>query len=290
MNLKKFHTVLKNAFTNSLTILKIILLSKWGTKPAQKIKTGTECIVLGNGPSLTQTIENNKDFFNNKPKLAVNFFVNTDFFLITKPNYYVIQAPELWETNVNEDYIIRGQKLFSDIAQQTQWPMILFLPFSAQKFKPWQQTIKTNSNITVQLYNSTPGDGSKGFQTYIFRHAWAMPRPHNVIIPSLMVLLNLGIETIYIAGADHSWLKEIYVADDNRVFLTQKHFYDSQIASAMPMFLAGRNERKLHEILEKFMLSFKAYFEIKYYAQTRHQRIFNITPNSFIDAFERIKL
>ena len=35
---------------------------------------------------------------------------------------------------------------------------------------------------------------------------------------------------------------------------------------------------------------FKGYFQIKAYARYLHKEIFNITPNSYIDAFERIKI
>jgi hypothetical protein len=95
---------------------------------------------------------------------------------------------------------------------------------------------------------------------------------------------------IYIAGADHSWLTEIFVADDNTVYLTQRHFYDAQIARPDVMKKIGKNKRKLHEILHKFMWSFKAYFDIDQYAKSRNVKIINITEKSFIDAFERMKI
>jgi hypothetical protein len=46
-------------------------------------------------------------------------------------------------------------------------------------------------------------------------------------------------------------------------------------------------ERKLHEILHKFYLTFKGYHEIKEYALKNNSVIYNLTEGSFIDAFER---
>ena len=41
--------------------------------------------------------------------------------------------------------------------------------------------------------------------------------PHNVLIPSIAIGLRLPFKKIYLAGADHSWLPEITVTDDNEV-------------------------------------------------------------------------
>ena len=62
-----------------------------------------------------------------------------------------------------------------------------------------------------------------------------MPRSHNVLIPTIMIALQLDFKKILLAGADHNWLKDIYVSADNRVFLTQKHFYDAQTAEKKTM-------------------------------------------------------
>ncbi|NJK83306.1 MAG: hypothetical protein HC912_05290 [Saprospiraceae bacterium] len=114
-----------------------------------------------------------------------------------------------------------------------------------------------------------------------------MPRPHNVLIPALMISLNAGLKNIFIVGADHSWLEELTVNDKNEALLHQKHFYDQASSKQDYMYQLGKRPRRLHEILEKFMLSFKAYFDIKEYAISIGASIWNATPVSYIDAFER---
>ena len=117
-----------------------------------------------------------------------------------------------------------------------------------------------------------------------------MPRPHNVIIPSLMIAINLKYKNIYLFGVDHSWLSEITVTDGNDVLINQKHFYDENISKPNTMNKGGVGKRKLYEVLEKFMLSFRGYFIIKDYANYRKTKILNATKNSYIDAFEKVSI
>jgi hypothetical protein len=56
------------------------------------------------------------------------------------------------------------------------------------------------------------------------------------------------------------------------------------------MYKLGKEERLLHEILEKFQLSFQAYWLINRYAAKHGQQILNLTPGSYIDAFPRLKV
>ena len=100
----------------------------------------------------------------------------------------------------------------------------------------------------------------------------------------------MGYNSIFIHGADHSWLKDIYVSQDNKVFLTQKHFYDFHSAKPEVMKKLGKGQRKMHEILEKFVLTFKGYHEINEFANRKKIKIFNCTKDSFIDAFERFTM
>jgi hypothetical protein len=115
-----------------------------------------------------------------------------------------------------------------------------------------------------------------------------MPRPHNVLIPSIMIALSLGFKKIFLFGADHSWLKDIWVDEENNVLLQQKHFYDIDKAKPRHMDYLGKGKRKMHEVLIKFYHSFKGYFEIDAYGKNQGKTIYNCTPGSYIDAFDRL--
>ena len=289
MGKSAFQTFVVESFQTLLSILKILIFSRHSGIKFVKIKL-EDVVILGNGPSLKTTIIDKNYFLENKSLICVNHFAETDFYQKTKPEFYILGAPEMWRNDVEIFHLEKGKKLFKAISEQTAWDIKLFIPTCARKYQDWQSQIKKNNRIEVVYYNKTPGDGNKWFRHFIFRNNWAMPRPHNVLIPSLMIALNLQFKNIYIAGADHSWMKDIYVSDNNQVFLTQKHFYDSQTAEPRTMDKGGNGERRLFEILEKWTLAFHGYFIIKEYADSRQQKIINITPESYIDAFERLKI
>ena len=191
-------------------------------------------------------------------------------------------------------------KTFKIMSERTTWKMILFVPKLARKSREWKKHLQKNHNIEIVYFNNTPIEGFMTFKHLCFSKNWGMPRPHNVLIPSLMLAINLGFKCIYVTGADHSWTREIFVTDSNEVLLSQKHFYDKETSTEntnknkpipQPMYHGATGKtRKLHEVLIKFYYSFRSYWDIRIYAEKRNTSVFNITPGSFIDAFDRKKL
>ncbi len=275
-------------FQSFLTLIKVALMSrllkKW-PKPQND-----ELVVLGNGPSLKDFLSDKKSFLRDKDLLAVNHFVNTPAFEELKPSYYLINVPEFWKEDIDEDYRKKRIKIFEDFAGKTQWDLHLFLDTGAKKNRFWKKIIKNNPHIFVHYFNPTPVEGFRRFRFFCYDKRCGMPRPHNVLIPSLVWGVYSGYKKIYVTGADHNWMQELYVADDNTVYLTQKHFYDEQTAGAGVMKKEGKGKRKMHEILIKFVYAFAGYWEIDAYARYKNVKIINLTPNSMIDAFQKEKI
>lgn len=277
-----------NKLTQSLlSIPKIIL---WSRKSKLPQPTKKELVILGNGPSLQHFLKENIDFLNKKQSLAVNHFADTEIYTQIQPDFYVINVPEFWTDDVDDDVLKRRNQLIENLVEKTHWNMNLLLGMGAKKSKLWRNLSKRNPHLKIYFFNVTPIEGFRFFKHFCYRNQLGMPRPHNVLIPSLINAINMGFKKIYLAGADHNWMKEIFVADDNTVYLTQKHFYDLQTARPEVMKKTGKDKRKLHEILHKFMLAFQGYFDINDYSNRQNAQIINITRNSFIDAFKRQKL
>lgn len=279
----------ENALLTIKALIKVILLSKF--KKLQKTDNlKTECVILGNGPSINNFVKQNLNFIENKSLVCVNYFANTNYYEKLKPQIYIIAAPEMWIDNVNENYIVSRNLLLDNLTKKTTWELTMYIGIDAKKYKHNYEKLSENSNIKIVYFNNIGIEGFKKVMFLFFRLNLGMPRPHNVLIPSLMLSINFGFNKIYIAGADHDWIKYITVADDNKVYLEQKHFYDENTSKPKPMKKLGKGERHLHEILDKFRLSLQGYFIIKEYAQKNKIQIYNITPNSYIDAFERKKI
>lgn len=276
-------------FLNTIvSIIRIIFLTHPIVKKKVSYET-TELVILANGPSLNNLIANHANFLHNKTLICVNFFPTTSYFEQLKPQILVISAPELWRSDATEPYKNLSKQLFETIKNKTNWPLHIFLPFAARKYPEWKKALQGNAFIYIHFYNLTPIEGFKWFRHLMYSLQWGMPRPHNVLIPSIMIAIYLGFKKIYLWGADHSWLKEISVDDNNQVLVNQKHFYDENTSKPLPMH-KFRGTRKLYEVLIKFVHAFKGYIDIENYAQSRNIEIYNATPNSYIDAFKRIKL
>lgn len=250
-------------------------------------KQSYSCVILGNGPSLINVLENQIDSLKNKDLLCVNFFVKSQYYKILRPRYYVINAPELWNYKSSAKILEESKNLFANIGLQTEWEMVLFLPFSAKRNLKWNSDIVNNKFISVIYYNPTPIDGFDFTNNFLYKYGFGMPRPHNVIIPSLIIAIRLKYNEIFLLGVDHSWLKEISVDENNNVLVNQKHFYDVNTSVPSTMHKKGQGKRKLHEVLQKFIYSFKGYFIVNEFADSQDVNIYNCTPGSFIDAFER---
>ena len=267
-----------------LSLIKLVCQSKRSTRLPSDFADRDELLILANGPSLQQTVDQASDFVAGKTLLAVNFCVTSPLFERLRPQLYLIADPLFWI--VPE----KRQQLFGTLADKTTWDMYFFVPVRALKNKEWQPLLAGNPHIKLCIYNTTPIEGFQGFCNWVFRRGWGVPRPHNVLIPSIAIALRLPFHRIYLAGADHSWLPEIRVTDDNVVLMHQKHFYDRNTSQAATVKQENLHSARLYTILYHMYVAFKSYFVLEAYARSLGKEVINITPGSYIDAFKRMKV
>lgn len=268
------------------TFLRLLLISKW--RRVIRKQNNRRLIVLGNGPSLHSSVESLGDSISNADLMCVNFYPATDDYERLKPAYFITSAPELWRDGVDDFYIDFRLKIFNALAEKTTWPLEVFIAWEAKKFPFWISILSKNPNIKITYYNILPAEGFPFFRQWMFDRQLGMPRPHNVLVPSVMMGMQKGYSDIILLGADHSWLPQISVDNHNNVLVNQKHFYDANSSKPETMKKLGKGQRKLHEVLWKFAHTFESYFIILRYAEDRNVRIINASPDSFIDAFERM--
>lgn len=260
-----------------LSFFRIVLRSRKVTSFSQTVYN-EELVVLGNGPSLRLLLSEQSDFLKNKDLMMVNFSALSDEFSQFRPKYYLLMDPAFFE-----DKAIR-HRLFVPMVENTSWEMHLFVPVSARKHKQWQEMVSKSSFIRIHWFNATPVKGIEHFCHYCYRKGLGMPRPRNVLVACLMVALQLPYETIYLGGADHSWMKEIWVDDNNVVNEDRAHFYDKKSTERVV------SSHKLHELLESMAIAFRSYHDIESYSRKLGKKIVNITFGSYIDAFDRLSI
>lgn len=235
-------------------------------------------LILANGPSLKSIIDNIipiKDLYDVR---VVNDFCRHPSFFTIKPSSYVFADPLFFNDTP------RAQEVMS-LLSKVDWNMNLYIPYSYRK----NIINKISSpSITIIFYHSTPYNGWKSFRNYLFRKGLTMPRPQNVAIPSLFIAINEGYKTIELYGVDHSWTLEIRVNQNNQVCLTDSHFYDDARVALKPWNKTDGSPYQMHEALRDLAWMFDGYHILREYADTMGCRIINKTPDSFIDAFERL--
>lgn len=290
MLIVKIQTFITELTQVMISIIRIIVFSKIPSKLSVK-KTSDSAVVLANGPSFSKMYNDYKSFLVGKDCICVNYFPSTPLYSEIKPKFVIISAPSLWLENLGDNYITILNDFHENIAKNTAWDVTFFIPCDARKYKLWQSILQTNKHISIIYYNNTPIEGFKWFSFLMYDWKLGMPRPQNVLIPTLYNLIQMRYKNVYLWGVDHSWFREISVTDDNVTLINQKHFYDENESKPLPM-KSGKGgthvrERRLHEVVYKFMKSFESYFILRDYAESKSIRIINNTKGSFIDAFDK---
>jgi hypothetical protein len=275
----------------SFSFIKVLFLSRWIGVLTYKT-TKKSCVIIGNGPSFMESVQRHKALLLKNDLICVNSFANTSFYRELQPRFYVLQAPILFEPNTKSStfYITYRDELYKNIREQTDWELLLVVPFKAKKSTEFRSLLAQNKKLKAIYYNDTAIEGFDSFTSLCFSLKLGMPRPHNVLIPTLMTSIGMGFKEIYLIGADHSWLGEISVNEQNEALVNQKHFYDENASKPEKMQDYINRPRRLHEIIHKFYLSFRGYWEIKTFAERKNVTIVNCSETSMIDAFDRQSL
>lgn len=271
--------------STAVSLLKTAIRSKAGVSMPQS--STKSCIILGNGPSLKDSLTQHPEFIRKHSLICVNAFSLSAEYVSLKPERYVLLDPSFWMTT-NE---LLGSVL-SGIAEKTTWKLYLFMPFQA-KSSPYFDQIKANKNIEIIYFNYTVFKGFDSIAYWFYKNNLAMPQSQNVLVASLFIAINCGYKEIYVVGADHTWHQSLHVDDDNRLCIKDVHFYDKDEKVSFKPFRIAQNSEQTHRMDEIFTIwgkTFYGYIAMNKYAEYRQASIYNASEISFIDAFKRIKL
>jgi hypothetical protein len=248
----------------------------------------SEIFILGNGPSLKESLEINGALIEKKNCLCVNNFAVTPFYEKIKPQYYLLLDPVYWESGLLDIIIQERESVFSAINKKTHWPLNIFLPGHSRKRFDWYGTL-TNPNISIVFFNATALSGYNNVIHFLYERNYGMPHPQNVLVAAIFLAINMNYKHIYLLGADHSWHEDLALNDENVVCCRDKHFYDKSIVQLSPWYKGDKagTTWKMHEILHALALMFVGYHYIKEYACYKGATILNASNISYIDAFKK---
>jgi hypothetical protein len=272
--------MIKYFIYKSILALKYLLLNKrYKISSLQKKNKFTDnCVIIGNGPSLGEMFENKLIFFQNKDLYVVNNFSLSDYFFILKPKFYIIIDPAFWNPIFFDNH-----KNTIDNINKSNWGINLILPIDA-KFHLNTKFIN-NEKINIYYFSNISFDSMIKLN-FLYTNNILNPHSQNVLVYTLFLAINNKHKCIYLTGSEHSWLNTLMVNNMNIVCAIDKHFYESDV-KLLPYLTCYGKPYKLHDLLNDFAKMFKGYHEILAYSHKCDCKIFNLTNNSFIDAFDR---
>ncbi len=264
-----------------VSILRMCVLTSLKTarkSPAFKnLKQTSSCYVLGNGPSLKEVLKAGEISAGERDMICVNMFCSSEYFKQLKPRFYLLCDGQYF--NPTND---RTKKQVNDLINSfnsVDWEMFLVIPPSVSPSCQLLASID-NPKVSVLRNNSTEVNGFQCFCHFVYRHRLGMPRCQTVINFALMTAVNMNYDTVFLYGAEHSWSKDMWVGDDNKVYTGDPHLY--------------KNEKDVialnHDIASEcrdLARAFETHKQIRRYSDVQGVKIINKTKGSFIDAYER---
>jgi hypothetical protein len=266
-----------------MSLLKVIFKSR-GKRAVHSTKQAT-CFVLGNGPSMAQSLEKNLDLFRSGDVMCVNSFALSEVFVTLRPAHYVIIDPGLWYADN-----VLAQQTFEAMAEKCTWFMRLYVPREAASAQVLKSLRESNEKIEVYFMNYVVFKGWKQVGHWLYNRQLAMPQSQNVMVAALFWAVNAGYKEIELFGADHNWHTQLEVDANNVVCTRHEHFYSKEgQVKLVPFYkLASTKETfRMDEIFHAWAKVFAGYMVVNEYAKSKGCRIQNASEVSFVDAFER---
>ena len=270
-----------NALGMSLfSLVSSMVFSKYNTKKyfSSVLKDShefNEIFILGNGSSLNTFLETHKE---NMPEhvMVVNYFATTPQFRELKPKHYIMLDNNLC-IKADEGNAIEQQKLIKALLE-IDWNINLYTPADSDPNLIIE--FRKNKRINLILYNRTPIDGIRCFSHFLYDLRLGMPRPQNVSNAAVFCAIAAGFNRIYLYGIEHSWTKSFDVdLETHRIFLNDGHFYEQENKRFLPINDYSKWLLWIHYALE-------SHLRLREYADRIGVEIFNMTEQSFVEAYK----
>lgn len=279
---------LNELIASVISLLKVAIRSRYATQlPERRLPV---CSVLGNGPSLTESLEKQFDFIRQTEIVCVNNFAHADIFTRLRPQNYVISDPNYFvftEQTTNRDDIRQTLLIF---LERVDWPMTLYVPHFARNTYLLKQIEQKNPSINVVYFNYTVVGGFQKLAYWLYARGLGMPQAQTVIIAALTLMINRKFDMIYLFGADTSWHEQIRLNDQNQLLMKQVHFYDKPKDLTHELVYSDKHRQRTSSMSSQFLSLYKVfrgYEVLRDYADYQGIRIINASAKSYIDAFER---
>jgi hypothetical protein len=272
-----------------LSMGKIVLLSR--RPSALPAPSRRACSLLGNGPSLKETLAEDSQFLTETELFCVNNFAGTAEYSRLRPQNYVLHDPAYYlYDGVTFDRADIASTLKA-LREQTSWPLNVYVQQRAKKSAYLQALAQGNPHIRLVYYNYTIFYGFDWLKHWLFKQKWAMPQAQNVLVVALYLAINRRFERVYLFGADHSWHEQFRLGEDNLLELKHEHFYSTPDNKHIPIIDVNDPARVTMSMqFASLSKAFAGYEILKKFADYQKVTVLNASKKTYIDAFVRVKI
>ncbi|WP_042700618.1 hypothetical protein [Methanocorpusculum bavaricum] len=235
-------------------------------------------LVVGNGPSAKEI---DLEYVSKKgiSILCVNYFAsqNEDFFKI-RPKYYCAIDPFFYSDQNAAS--IENEALINAL-NKVDWDMT-YICLAHQELPALK-----NTHIKMISLNNLEYFG-KYWKYTLYSKNKANFGFQNVILAALYFCITGNAKTVYLCGVDSDWHRELFVDENNNVYLESVHFYGVEKVN-----LTAKGDLKKGEYYKYAGYYYKTMEEFYYssqYAAYKKVDVYNLTLNSYIDVFEKISI
>ncbi|MDO8496891.1 MAG: DUF115 domain-containing protein [bacterium] len=244
------------------------------------IKKGGRCFIIGNGPSI-----NDQDLLRlkNEQTIVVNSFWNYNKYKELDPKYYVLLDGDVFprldqKMNFFVEQFLSKMNLLS--SRSTEF----FFHISSKDFME-KKDVFPNNKIHY-IFSQGHFKDNLDFNIDINK---IIPYGKNVIVSSIMIAAYMGFEEIYLLGCEHDFL----------AYPSYKHYEKFPHFFSNPYDLSEKEDAGYYAMsimpyenhIYSSLILFKNYrlLKEKLAIEKPAIKIYNATPNSFLDVFPMVK-
>lgn len=244
---------------------------------------GKRCFLIGGGPSVKNI---NLGILKDEYTFVVGEFDNNPQFETLNPKFYVI-SDSVYFTEGESNY---WNNQFKKKDKTTKSSTNIFVSLDARAYID-KYNLFTNHKV---YYLGMRGIISESFSFNINLDRY-LPWPKNSMLLSMMIAIYMGFEEIYLLGCEHNFLcfnigqgKAISYDYGHKDSVTEADINNDEVVKklAVPRDLTMTYEDNIAHVLQLF----KNYrlFNSKVRRLYPNVKIYNATPNSYLDVFPMI--
>lgn len=239
---------------------------------------GKRIHILCTGPSLKQDLPEliNYKLFMEEDKICVNYFFHDEIIRELEPTIYCLADPCLFEA--------AHIGIFNEINELVDWDMKLVIPLYGIDKIETVKSMLTNKHITLLTVSALLYRGFDKYRYKSWERGHSVPSFVNISIMASFLALNMGYSEVYLYGVEHTFFDNMGVDDENRLYLTDNHFYGSEKC----FILRDGQHWHIKDWLYDKYLTFLEHERMRGYADYLGATIVNCTKNSLIDAYDRL--